>query len=134
MIAKAGNQSDGEENVLPVLSNKTLVTESLPLNIRGNTTKNYSFTKLLQSGNSSTLKNHNLTLEVTSNPAWYAVQALPYLMEYPYQCSEQTFNRFYANSLAAGIAISNPRIRQVFDQWSNLNTDALLSNLEKIRN
>ncbi|HUM47936.1 MAG TPA: alpha-2-macroglobulin family protein, partial [Chitinophagales bacterium] len=131
VIAKAGSQSDGEENVLPVLSNKTLVTETLPLNIRGNATKNYSFTKLLQSGSSSTLKNYNLTLEFTSNPAWYAVQALPYLMEYPYQCSEQTFNRFYSNALASNIANSNPKIKQVFDQWRNLNSDALLSNLEK---
>ena len=131
LIAKAGNQSDGEENVLPVISNKMLVTESLPINIRGNAEKNYSFTKLLQSGASSTLKNYQLTLEFTGNPAWYAVQALPYLMEYPYQCSEQTFNRFYANALASHIANSNPKIKQVFDQWRNLNPDALLSNLEK---
>ncbi|MEO6169042.1 MAG: alpha-2-macroglobulin family protein, partial [Chitinophagales bacterium] len=131
VIAKAGSQSDGEENVLPVLSNRTLVTETLPLNIRGNATKNYSFTKLLQSGSSSTLKNYHLTLEFTSNPAWYAVQALPYLMEYPYQCSEQTFNRFYSNALASNIANSNPKIKQVFDQWRNMNSDALLSNLEK---
>ena len=42
----------------------------------------------------------HLTVEYTSNPAWYAVQALPYLMEYPYDCAEQTWNRYYANSLA----------------------------------
>jgi uncharacterized protein YfaS (alpha-2-macroglobulin family) len=131
VIAKAGNQSDGEENVLPVLTNRMLVTETLPLNIRGNSTKNYSFTKLLQSGSSSTLKNYHLSLEVTSNPAWYAVQALPYMMEYPYECSEQVFNRFYANALATHIANSNPKIRQVFEQWKNAGSDALLSNLEK---
>lgn len=131
IVAKAGNQSDGEENMLPILSNRMLVTESLPLNIRGNSTKSYSFTKLLQSGASSTLKNHRLTLEFTSNPAWYAVQALPYMMEYPYQCSEQTFNRFYANALAHSIVTSSPKIKQVFDTWSTLSSDALLSNLEK---
>ncbi|MDP5231107.1 MAG: alpha-2-macroglobulin, partial [Cellulophaga sp.] len=72
---------------------------------------------------------HKLTLEITSNPAWYAVQALPYLMEYPYECNEQTFARYYANSLASHIANSNPRIEAVFKQWAN--SDALLSNLEK---
>ena len=41
---------------------------------------------------------------MTSNPAWYAVQALPYLMEYPYECNEQTFSRYYANALASHIA------------------------------
>ena len=55
--------------------------------------------------------------------------ALPYLMEYPHQCTEQRFNRLYANSLAAHIANSDPRIRRVFDLWKG--TDALDSPLEK---
>lgn len=131
VIAKAGNQTDGEENVLPVLSNRVLVTETFPLNIRGNQVKNFSFNKLLQSGASTSLSNYRLTLEFTSNPAWYAVQALPYLMEFPYQCSEQTFNRFYANALAGHIAHFSPGMKAVFDQWRNGEGDALLSNLEK---
>src|SRR5690606_27524340 len=55
--------------------------------------------------------------------------ALPYLMEYPYECNEQTFARYYANSLASHIANNNPRIKAVFDQWAN--SDVLISNLEK---
>ena len=66
---------------------------------------------------------------MVSNPAWYAVLALPYLMEYPYECSEQTFNRLYANALARHIANHDPKIRAVFDQWKN--TPALDSPLEK---
>ena len=128
VMAKAGDFSDGEQNMLPVLSNRTLVTESLPMWIRSNQTKTFTLDKLSNTS-STTLKHHKLTLEMTSNPAWYAVQALPYLMEYPYDCNEQTFSRYYANSLASHIANSNPRIREVFDQWAN--SDALLSNLEK---
>ncbi len=74
--------------------------------MRGTGTKNFKFDKLLNSGNSETLQNYALTVEYTSNPAWYAVQALPYLMEYPYECAEQTWNRYYANSLATMIANS----------------------------
>ena len=128
VIAQSGEHSDGEQNVLPVLTNRMLVTETLPMWIKSNQTKTFTLDKLKNS-NSSTLKNHNLTLEMTSNPAWYAVQALPYLMEYPYDCNEQTFSRYYANALASHIANSNPRIQDVFNQWKN--TDALLSNLEK---
>ncbi|MFD2565013.1 alpha-2-macroglobulin family protein [Aquimarina rubra] len=128
IVAKAGDFSDGEQNVLPVLSNRMLVTETLPMWIRSDQTKTFTLDKL-KDNTSTTLKNHKLTLEMTSNPAWYAVQALPYLMEYPYECAEQTFSRYYANSLASHIANSNPRIQEVFDQWKN--TDALLSNLEK---
>ncbi|MHA7058621.1 alpha-2-macroglobulin family protein [Aquimarina sp. M1] len=128
IVAKAGEFSDGEQNVLPVLSNRMMVTETLPMWIRSDQTKTFTLDKL-KNNTSTTLKNHKLTLEMTSNPAWYAVQALPYLMEYPYECAEQTFARYYANSLASHIANSNPRIREVFEQWKN--TDALLSNLEK---
>ncbi len=132
VVAQAGDFSDGEENTLPILSNRMLVTESLPLPVRGNSTKDFIFQKLKDSGNSTTLRNHKLTLEYTSNPAWYAIQALPYMMEYPYDCNEQIFTRFYANSLASHIANSNPRIQRVFEAWKNTpNSAALLSNLEK---
>ncbi|MCM4168484.1 hypothetical protein KCTC52924_02059 [Arenibacter antarcticus] len=128
IMAIAGDYSDGEQNILPVLSNRTLVTETLPMWINGNQTKNFTLEKLKNS-NSATLTQHQLSLEITSNPAWYAVQALPYLMEYPYDCNEQIFSRYYANSLGAHIANTNPRIQEVFKQWAN--SDALLSNLEK---
>ncbi|AHF14131.1 alpha-2-macroglobulin [Niabella soli DSM 19437] len=123
--------SDGEENMLPVLTNRMLVTESLPLAMRGNGSKKFTFDKLLKSGQSETLTNQSLTVEYTSNPAWYAVQALPYMMEYPYECAEQTWNRYYANSLATLIANSSPKIKQVFDTWKTQDTAALLSNLQK---
>ncbi|MBO9595184.1 MAG: alpha-2-macroglobulin [Niabella sp.] len=123
--------SDGEENMLPVLTNRMLVTETLPLQLRGFGSKKFSFDKLLKSGNSETLSTRALTVEYTSNPAWYAVQALPYMMEYPYECAEQTWNRYYANSLATLIANSSPKIKKIFDTWSTQDTAALLSNLQK---
>jgi len=129
VVAASDRVSDGEEGMLPVLSNKILVAESLPLPIRGKSTRTFEFKKLLESGNSATLKSQTLTVQMTSQPAWYAVMALPYLMEFPHECSEQTFNRLYANSLARHIAASDPKIRRVFDQWKN--TPALDSPLEK---
>lgn len=132
VIAKANNASDGEENTAPVLINRMLVTESMPLPVRGDQTRIFSFEKLLsQNGGSATLRNHKLTLEFTSNPAWYAVQSLPYLMEYPYECAEQTFSRFYANTLASHIANSKPVIKKVFDSWNNSSPEAFYSNLQK---
>jgi hypothetical protein len=121
--------SDGEEGYLPVLSRRILVAESLPLPIRGPQTKEFEFTKLLNSGQSDTLIQQSLTVQMVSQPAWYAVMALPYLMEYPHPSSDQVFNRLYANSLAAYIANSDPKIRRVFDQWKA--TPALDSPLEK---
>jgi uncharacterized protein YfaS (alpha-2-macroglobulin family) len=52
-------------------------------------------------------------------------------MEYPYQCAEQTFNRFYANALASKIVSASPRIKQIFEKWKTADTAALISNLQK---
>jgi hypothetical protein len=132
VVASAGNFSDGEEAALPVLSNRMLVTETMPLPIRGGQTKDFRFEKLIsQSNGSTTIRNQKLTLEFTANPAWYAVQALPYMMEYPYECAEQTFSRYYSNSIATNIANSTPKIHAVFEAWKTQTPDAFLSNLEK---
>lgn len=131
VVAKAKNHTDGEEMSIPVLSNRMLVTESLPLPSKGIGTDQFTFTKLVNSESSTSLKHHKLTLEYTSNPAWYAVQAMPYMMEYPYECSEQIFTRYYSNSLASNIVNSNPKIKNVFESWKTNSPEAFLSNLEK---
>ncbi len=127
--ATTGDLSDGEEGWLPVLSRRILVTESLPLPIRGPAERTFTFQKLLDSDPSDAFETRNLVAQMTSNPAWYAVMALPYLMEFPYECNEQIFHRFYANSLARHIARSDPKMEAIFVQWRN--TDALESPLSK---
>ena len=109
--------SDGEENTLPVLPNRILLTESLPLPIVGPGTREFELTKL-SSTSSPTRRNYSLTLEMTANPVWYAVQSLPYLLECPDEGSEQTFSRLYANLLAAQILKSNPRFRAILAEWT----------------
>ncbi|MET0636461.1 MAG: MG2 domain-containing protein [Chitinophagaceae bacterium] len=134
IVATAGEYSDGEENILPVLTNRALVTESLPLSTNGLGTSDFKFEKLLNSGRSETLTNQSLTVEYTSNPVWLAVQALPYLMEYPYDCAEQSWNRFYSNALASMLANSSPKLKAVFDKWAaakGMDSASLISNLMK---
>ncbi|MEO5966907.1 MAG: alpha-2-macroglobulin family protein [Ferruginibacter sp.] len=130
-VSKDGSFSDCEEAIIPVLTNRKLVTETLPLNVKGAGSKTFKFEKLLNSGNSQTLKNYNLTVEYTSNPAWYVVQALPYLKAISYPSSDQYFTGYYANALASYIANSTPQLKKVFDKWQKSDTAALLSNLEK---
>ncbi|WP_291136368.1 alpha-2-macroglobulin family protein [Flavobacterium sp. UBA7663] len=118
IVAKSGNFSDGEENILPVMSNKVLLTESIPIWVKGNSKKEYVFDNL-KNDNSKSLKNHLFTLEYTSNPTWLALQSLPYLMEYEHECAEQTFSRYYGNFIATEIISSNPKIATLFESWKN---------------
>ncbi len=117
ITARSGNFTDGEENTLPVVTNRMLVTETLPLWMNGYGNKTFSFDKLKHADSSKSLVHQSLTLEYTANPAWYAVQSLPYLMEYPYECAEQTFNRFYANALAEHIISQAPKVKAIFEKW-----------------
>ncbi|WP_284651707.1 carboxypeptidase-like regulatory domain-containing protein [Flavobacterium terrisoli] len=116
VIAKAGDYSDGEESVLPVLTNDILVTETIPVWVRENSKKEYVLSNL-KNNTSTTLRHHLFTLEYTSNPTWIAIQSLPYLMEYEHDCAEQLFSKYYSNLLASEIITSNPKIAEVFDQW-----------------
>jgi uncharacterized protein YfaS (alpha-2-macroglobulin family) len=131
VVAQSGVYSDGEENALPVLTNTMLVTETLPMSMRGDGTRTFTLPKLLHSDSAQTLQQHAFTVEFTGNPAWYAVQALPYLMDYPYECAEQVFNRYYANTLATYIANALPGVKNIFEKWRTEDTAALLSNLQK---
>lgn len=119
VVASAGDFSDGEESALPILTNRMMVTETMPIFVREGQTKNFSFDKL-KNNSSSTLDNFKLTFEMTPNPIWYAIFALPYLREYPYECSEQVFARLYGNLLSEKIINSNPKIKAVFDDWNRM--------------
>ncbi|MGB1317459.1 MAG: alpha-2-macroglobulin, partial [Flavobacteriales bacterium] len=107
---------------------------AMPLPVRGKGTHNFTFSKLKEN-TSKTLRNHSLTLEFTPNPVWLAVLSLPYMMEYPYECSEQIFSRYYANAIGTHLANSDPAIKRVFDQWKsaaqNKEGDAFISELDK---
>jgi hypothetical protein len=132
ITAAAGNFSDGEEKAIPILPNRTMVTETMPLPVSGKGTFEFTFDKLAKAGQqSSTLKNYRLTLEYASNPVWYAVQALPSLNEVTYRSADNIFAAYYSNALASFIANSDPKILRVFDSWKHLTPDALKSNLEK---
>ncbi len=132
VVAESERFSDGEQKWISVLSNKILVTESKPLWINGTGSKKFAMEGLVNSASNKTLRNHSLTLEFTSNPSWYAVIALPYLMEPETGCSEQLFASLYANQLAAYIVAKNPLIAKLFAEWKRLGTERpFLSVLEQ---
>ncbi|WP_026976987.1 MG2 domain-containing protein [Flavobacterium tegetincola] len=116
VIAKSGTVSDGEENILPVLTDKILITESIPIWVKGNTKREFTIENL-KNNTSTTLQNHALTFEYTSNPVWIALQSLPYLMTYEHECSEQVFAKYYANCIAEKIISSHPQIEHLFKKW-----------------
>ena len=117
VVASAGDFSDGEESALPILTNRMMVTETLPIYVKEGQKKSFQFDNMINN-KSTSLDNFKLTFEMTTNPIWYAVFSLPYLREYPYECAEQVFSRLYGNMISEKVINSNPKIKAVFDDWN----------------
>ncbi|MFV0184450.1 MG2 domain-containing protein [Empedobacter falsenii] len=117
VVASAGDFSDGEESALPILTNRMMVTETLPIYVKEGQKKSFQFENMINN-KSTSLDHFKLTFEMTTNPIWYAVFSLPYLREYPYECAEQVFSRLYGNMISEKVINSNPKIKAVFDDWN----------------
>lgn len=132
LTADGGNFSDGEQHVLPVLSNQEYVTETLTFDLKGNDACTLRLDTLFNH-NSSTATQRRLTVEVTGNPAWMAIQALPSLAQPDGENAISWATAYYANTLAAAIAKSQPRIREVIEAWqaSGQSKETFLSRLEQ---
>jgi hypothetical protein len=124
----AGKAADGEEAMIAVLPRRVLVSESVPVTIRGPGERKVSLDRLAKSAGTD-IQSQSLVVQAASNPSWYAVLALPAIMEQADESTETLFTRLYANTLARHLATSDPRIARVFEQWKG--TDALESPLEK---
>ena len=132
LTADGGSFSDGEQHVLPVLDNQECVTETLVFDLKGNDACTLRLDTLFNR-NSPTATRRRLTVEVTGNPAWMAVQALPAMTLPDGENAISWAVAYYANTLAASVARSQPRIREVIESWQadGQNKDAFLSRLEQ---
>lgn len=132
MIADSGTFSDGEQQLLPVLSDKEHLVETLPMPVRGEETRTFSLDSLFNQ-HSKTATDRKLTIEFTGNPAWYAIQALPSLSLPVNNNAISWATAYYANTLASFIMNSQPRIKAVFDSWKlqGGTKETFLSNLQK---
>ncbi len=129
MVADGGTFSDGEQHLLAVLSNKSRLVESIPLSLRGNGSKEYSLAPLFNH-HSPTATDRRITVEMTVNPSWLAVQALPYLNKPANENALSYATAYYANTLSQWIVKQNPTLKQALEAWKTDSTSAQ-SNLQR---
>ncbi len=128
IVAKAGNFSDGEQKAIAVLPNRMLVTDALPIFVKEGQTKTFTLENLKNS-DSKTLTNVSNTLELTTNPIWDIMFALPSLKDDANNSADVVFNKWFADVLASEIFKANPKMKTVFDEYQS--KGLLTSNLEK---
>lgn len=134
VVAESESFSDGEQHALAVLPNRMLVTESMRMDVDGTQAKAFEMDRLVNR-TSATAEDYRLTLEFTSNPAWYAVQALPVLSTPESDNAVSWFASYYANTLGMHISKTYPGVSAMIEAWKKQGGDpeTLLSNLEKNR-
>ena len=127
--AYAGQFSDAEQHLLPVLSSEIFMTQTLPITVKADTEKTFDFEAIANPDSHE--RDYSLTLNFSTNPVWYAVQALPYLANVSTNRAETAFYVFYANTLSSYIADHIPNLLNYIKKWQIETPDALLSQLEK---
>jgi 5-hydroxyisourate hydrolase-like protein (transthyretin family) len=127
--AYAGQFSDAEQHLLPVLSSEIFMTQTLPITVKAETEQTFDFEAIANPDSHE--RDYSLTLNFSTNPVWYAVQALPYLANISTDRAETAFYVFYANTLSSYIADNIPNLLNYIKKWQIETPDALLSQLEK---
>jgi len=130
VIATGKGFSDGEQHYLPVLSDKEMVTVTVPFVQTEPSERNIDLKGLFPANST----NKRLTVEYTNNPAWLMVQTLPYIGTARSNDIISLSTAFYANSLSRNIVKSTPRIKTVFEQWkreADQQSGSLASQLDK---
>ena len=131
-IQAVGNGfSDGEQHLLPVLSNKEMVTNTVAITQNKKGTKTINLKDLFPQNS----EKQQLTIEYTNNPDWMMIQALPAISTPINKDVLSVAAAFYANSLAAKILHRDSSIEKVVEKWAkeqqeNTSSSALMNNQE----
>jgi len=134
--ASAGNGkdtfNDGEQRPLPILPSRIHLSQSRFSAVQGNSTRQLQFKELAQN-NDKTRVNDSLVVTVDAQLFYSTLKALPYLTDYPYECTEQTMNRFLSTSIINSVFSQNPALQSLaksfakrdtkYEQWSSVDND-----------
>lgn len=116
IIFEAGEHADGEQRYLPVLEDKEWLTQTQPFVVshEGNTAIRLGG---LFQGNHPEAEHRRLTVEYTANPLWYAVQALPSVLEPRTDDVLSLGAAYYASTLSAELATRHPQVKTAVEAW-----------------
>ena len=126
--AKGNAFQDAEQKLIPILSNRVLVTKTMPFVYNTTEVKSIDAEKLLDLGN--TAEPIKLHLAIQSQPLWTALMSLPTLMNEG-ENAEAIFFNYFASSYAQKIIEENPMFQKMLEIWKVENPQAFESALAK---
>ena len=121
-VVVAGNgYSDGEQHYLPVLSDKELVVNTLPITLHEAGKKDFDLTQLFLNKNGKQVKadkDTKVTVEYTNNPSWLMMKALPAVSNPTEEDAISLMAAVYANSISCHIQSDTLKVE--IDKYMNL--------------
>ena len=106
VVAAGNGYSDGEQHYLPVLSNRELVVNTLPITLHQQGEQSFDLSKLFLNKEGKQAKgaeNAKVTIEYTNNPSWLMVKALPSISNPDEEDAISLMSAIYANTITTHI-------------------------------
>ena len=106
VVAAGNSYSDGEQHYLPVLSNRELVVNTLPITLHQKGEQNFDLSKLFLNKEGKQAKgteDAKVTIEYTNNPSWLMVKALPAISNPDEEDAISLMSAIYANTITTHI-------------------------------
>ena len=106
VVAAGNGYSDGEQHYLPVLSNRELVVNTLPITLHQKGEQNFDLSKLFLNKEGKQAKgaeDAKVTIEYTNNPSWLMVKALPVISNPDEENAISLMSAIYANTITTHI-------------------------------
>lgn len=125
VVAAGNGYSDGEQHYLPVLSNRELVVNTLPITLHQKGEQNFDLSKLFLNKEGKQAKGTEeakVTVEYTNNPSWLMIKALPAISNPDDEDAISLMSAIYANTITTYI-----------QKNLSLETNRLQNQVEKLR-
>lgn len=106
VVAAGNGYSDGEQHYLPVLSNRELVVNTLPITLHQKGEQSFDLSKLFLNKEGKQAKDAEeakVTIEYTNNPSWLMVKALPAISNPDEEDAISLMSAIYANTITSHV-------------------------------
>ena len=139
VVAVGNGYSDGEQHYLPVLSNRELVVNTLPITLHQQGEQSFDLSRLFAGKDGKKAKNADdakVTIEYTNNPSWLMIKALPAISNPDEEDAISLMSAIYANTITTHIqkylSLENQSEKNLSQETIRLQN--LVEKLKKLQN
>lgn len=135
VVAAGNGYSDGEQHYLPVLSNRELVVNTLPITLHQKGEQSFDLSKLFLNKEGKQAKgaeDAKVTVEYTNNPSWLMVKALPSISNPDEEDAISLMSAIYANTITAHVQ-KHLSLENQSEKNLSLETIRLQNQVEKLK-